>query len=174
MSFSPTFHQICSSSFVHEYWMRILQYQSPPSNNDWTNRAFMEFQLLSNICQLAKRTINNAIKRFLSQPFIVSTVMNEINFERQFNASINQFYQATIYNFDIQKSIIELIMQIDQFYLGSTFWGSSNAYADLIVNTITNEANNYTVGYVSYLFLIMESSVSFLLKIFILFQRECF
>lgn len=162
ISFSPTFHQICSSSFVQGYWIRMLQDQSSPGKNDWRNAAFIEFRLLSDICQLANRTINNAIDRFLSQEFIVSSVMNENEFEKQFNASINQFYQSTLYNFDIQKGITQLIMHINQFYLGSTSWGFSNTYADLFVNTATNKTDNYTIGYVCYLFLIMKLYRSFL------------
>ncbi|CAF1633581.1 unnamed protein product [Adineta ricciae] len=152
MSFSPTFHQICSSVFVSDLWMNILQGQNNIGLNDWRRQASAEFQLLSDLCQLTNKTIKYSINRFLSQVVIVSSVMDEIDFNEQMNASVNQFYRSTLYNFDIQKDIMRLILQVDRFYLATVHWGQSMEAPDLVVNTVTNKTNNYSTQYVCYTF----------------------
>ncbi|UJR07421.1 hypothetical protein I4U23_011707, partial [Adineta vaga] len=147
MSFSPTFHQICSSGFIDDAWIKMLKSsRNYYVSNDWSNKANQQFQLLSDLCRLANRTIIDAIDRFLSQVFIASSIMNEMDFNKQLNSSINQFYQSTLYHFEFQKNIIELIMQVDQLYAGIFIIGSDYSNIGLIVNVITNETNNDTTS----------------------------
>ena len=56
ISLSPTLHQVCSSDFVSECWLSILmsiKHQTRP--NDWGKEASSQFQLLSDLCQLANK-----------------------------------------------------------------------------------------------------------------------
>ncbi|CAF1350011.1 unnamed protein product, partial [Adineta ricciae] len=153
MSFSPTFHQICSSGFVDEDWIILLKTSSNIANdNDWRNQAYKNFQLISDFCRLSNTTIKEAVDRFLSQVFIASTIMNKTDFDKQFNASINQFYRSTLYNFDLLKEVVYLTMQVDQLYSGSfknTFL--YNFDTRLVANVITNETNNITTQQVQFI-----------------------
>jgi len=146
MSFSPTFHQICSSGFIGDAWIQLLNYRATDNyNNDWFTISSAQFQLLADLCDLVNKTINDAARRFLSQIFIASSVINQDDFNKQINASVNQFYQSTLYNFNIQKDIVYLIIQIDQFYMALSISGTDISDPNLILN-INNVTDNYTIG----------------------------
>ena len=143
--------QICSSGFVGADWISILKLAARDLvMNDWRYQAHQHFQTLSDFCQLANKTINSAIKRFLSQLFITASMMNESNFNEQLNASIHQFYRSTLYNFDLPKGMVQLIMQVDQFYSGSLISTLRNYNTKQIVNKIINETTNITLRQVCF------------------------
>ena len=149
LSLSPMFHPICSSSFVHKNWIEILKLNTVLAlPNDWFKKAYIQFQILSDLCQLANMTIIDAIDRFLNQFFIASSVAKETNFAKQLNATLGQFYQSTIYSFVFLKDITNLIMQVDQFYMGVVTALGENAQLDLMTNVITNETSNHQAAQV--------------------------
>ncbi|UJR07167.1 hypothetical protein I4U23_011455, partial [Adineta vaga] len=98
LSISFRFHQICSSGFVDDGWLKILHPRGVDSmKKNWRNHAFVQFQMLSEFCRIANETINDAINRYLSQAFIASSVMNEIDFKQQIDAVFTQLYQSLIF-----------------------------------------------------------------------------
>ncbi|CAF0862711.1 unnamed protein product [Adineta steineri] len=120
LSLSPRLHQICSSHFVHNHWINILRSRRKHFPlKDWRSQLYLQVQFLSDFCRLANKTIDDAVIRYLSQLFIVSSVMHETEFNKQINASLNQFYQSTTYNFDVMTDVLRLLMQIDQLYVQS-------------------------------------------------------
>ncbi|CAF0991108.1 unnamed protein product [Adineta steineri] len=120
LSLSPRLHQICSSHFVHNHWINILRSRRKHFPlKDWRSQLYLQVQFLSDFCRLANKTIDDAVIRYLSQLFIVSSVMHETEFNKQVNASLNQFYQSTTYNFDVMTDVLRLLMQIDQLYIQS-------------------------------------------------------
>ncbi|CAF1511481.1 unnamed protein product [Adineta ricciae] len=153
LSFSPVFHSICSSSFVHKYWIEILKLtRAPIMPNDWRKEAYLQFQILYDLCQLANKTIIDATDRFVNQFFIVSSVLNETNFAKQLDATLDQFYQSTLYNFILLKDIASLIMQVDQFYMGAKYASQNHAELRLSINVTTEETSNYQVAQVQFAF----------------------
>ncbi|CAF1497941.1 unnamed protein product, partial [Adineta steineri] len=139
---SPHYHQICSSGFVDNIWIDMLR--GTTINiiyNDWRSRASPLFQLLSDFCQLANKTIDDAVKRYLSQLYIASFVMNEDDFDKQLNSSLNQFYGSTVHNFDLMANVLQLLMQIDQPYIGANRRGSHNSDTNLIGNFVEDKTN---------------------------------
>lgn len=120
VSLSPRLHEICSSDFVDEVWISILMsitYQMIPF--DWLNHGGSQFQLLSELCQLANETINDAVHRFLQQSLISSTIVNEIDLKEQLNASLEQLFSSTIVYFDQLIDIVHLHLQVDQPFIQS-------------------------------------------------------
>ncbi|CAF4149603.1 unnamed protein product, partial [Adineta steineri] len=88
VSLSPVSHQVCSSGFVTDDWVALLKRSTITEQpDDWRNRAGAQFQLLSDFCQLANKTIDDSVDRFLKKFFIASTVFNEIDFNTQLNSS---------------------------------------------------------------------------------------
>ncbi|CAF4110386.1 unnamed protein product, partial [Adineta steineri] len=139
---SSHYHQICASGFVDNIWIDMLR--GTTINiiyNDWRSRASPLFQLLSDFCQLANKTIDDAVKRYLSQLFIVSFVMNEDDFDKQLNTSLNQFFQSTIHNFDLMTNALQLLMQIDQLYIGANKRALGNLDTNLIGNFVEDKTN---------------------------------
>ncbi|UJR34132.1 hypothetical protein I4U23_021539 [Adineta vaga] len=144
LSLSPRFHKICSSYFIHTDWIDMLRIQRKYYHaDDWRTSAFLQFQFLSDFCHLARKTIDEATIRFSSQLFIVSSVMNEIEFNKQINKSLNQFYQSIVYDFGLTTDVLQLLIQIDQLYVES----SKQAFGEidnvnLISDIITDETNS--------------------------------
>ncbi|CAF4167289.1 unnamed protein product, partial [Adineta steineri] len=119
MSLSPTLHQVCSSNFVHDGFLSVLNGKgSSETKNDWTIRAFSHFQLLTKLCRLANETIKAAVDRFIMRSIVISNVLNENDFNTQINVTLDQFYQSTIADFRFAVDIQRLFVQIDQPYTG--------------------------------------------------------
>jgi hypothetical protein len=141
----PILHQVCSSDFVSDDWISILKSIPEVSmkNNDWRRNAHSQFQLLSILCQLANKTINDAVHRFIMQSFITSSVLIENHFNIQFNTTLNQFFNSMIIYFGLLVNTVRLLHQVDQPLMGSL----STRYPDKLniipkVKIITNETNN--------------------------------
>ncbi|CAF1531411.1 unnamed protein product [Adineta ricciae] len=138
----PTFHQLCSSGFIDVSWIKMLKIDVGITiDNDWRNHAPPQFQLLSNFCEIAKKTINDAMKRYLSQLFIVSSVMNENDFYKIINSSLKQFYHSTAYTFGLTINTSQLLMQADQLYTGRTGIKEHTITDELIQNEIIDITN---------------------------------
>jgi len=144
ISLSPILHQVCTSDLVNDPWLEtVQQYFTPLSSQDWRNRAFSYFQLLNDLCKLANKTIDDAVHRFLSQPFVASSVISEMDFNTQSNATLEQFYQSTITYFDLLVETVYLLMQVDQPHMESLRDIMNLFDTNLLLNIITNETNNH-------------------------------
>ncbi|CAF4357593.1 unnamed protein product, partial [Adineta steineri] len=146
VSLSPTLHQVCSSGFVTDNWLKLLKKSTTtvyPS--DWRNRALPQFQLLSDFCRLANKTIDDSVDRFLQQFFIASTVFNEIDFDTQLNATLRQLYNSTILDFRLQNEVVRLLLQVDQPYMASLEIIDCCWLSNLIISRTTNEKNNQSL-----------------------------
>lgn len=118
ISLSPILHQVCSSDFVSKSWISILMSiinQQVPI--DWRNQAGPQFQLLSDFCQLANQTIDDAVRRFIAQSFISSIVLTKFDFDRQLNATLDQFFHSTVIYFAQLVDTVDLHMQVDQPFI---------------------------------------------------------
>ncbi|CAF1470536.1 unnamed protein product, partial [Adineta steineri] len=139
---SPHYHQICSSGFVDDDWIDMMKsnlYDIIPK--DWRFRASPLFQLLSDFCQLANETINDAVKRYLSKLFIASFVMNKDDFNKQLDSSLSQFYRSTVHYFDLMTNALRLLMQTDQLYKGPLRNTMDNSDTNLIENVVEDKTN---------------------------------
>ncbi|UJR19904.1 hypothetical protein I4U23_023036 [Adineta vaga] len=140
ISLCPTLHKVCSSEFIDPDWISIWEELSSIwAPVDWRNKAHGYLQLLSDLCQLANKTKNNAVSHFLLQSFVASNVLNETDFNIQMNATLNQFYHTTITYFDLLVETANLLIQVDQPYTGSVvlFWNIDDE--NLLVHIATNE-----------------------------------
>ncbi|CAF1371606.1 unnamed protein product [Adineta ricciae] len=121
LTLSPRFHQICSSGFVHNSWISLLRkFYTSNYDEDWLSHSSRHFQFLSDFCSLAQETVEKSISRYRSQLFIVSSVMNQTDLEKQINASLEQFYQSTIFDIRLMINILQLFLQINQLYADSS------------------------------------------------------
>ncbi|CAF4210813.1 unnamed protein product, partial [Adineta steineri] len=151
VSLSPTLHQVCSSGFVADDWLKLLKKGTTIHHpNDWRNRAWAQFQQLSDFCRLANKTIDDSVDRFLKQFFIASNAFNEINFDTQLNATLRQFYTSTIFDFSLQNNVVRLLLQIDQPYMGPSEIIDKYFFSNLIITNIENEKNNRSLRQVSF------------------------
>jgi hypothetical protein len=141
ISLSPTLHQVCSSDFVSKSWISIVMSLTNLDINlhidiDWRSQAGPQFQLLSDLCQLANKTIDDAVRHFITQPFITSSVLTEFDFYTQSNATLDHFFNSTIIYFDQLVDTVHLHMQVDQpfFQLESATVTSKNVIARVVTD----------------------------------------
>lgn len=138
ISLSPSLHQVCSSELITDEWISILKQSTTIfAFLDWRNNAFQQFQLLSNLCELANTTISDAVKRFLSSSYITSNVITEIDFNAQLESTLHRFFNSTVVYFGHFVDMVDLLMQVDQPYMGTV--ADHNAFnADLLPKLIIN------------------------------------
>ncbi|CAF0872304.1 unnamed protein product [Adineta steineri] len=105
---------------------------------DWRTTIGPQFSLLSDLCQLANNTIYDSVHRFLLQSFVASTVLSEDNLNTQLNATFNQLFRSTIVNFGFLVDIVQLLMQVDQPFMGSVQSGLSGFAPSLGANITGN------------------------------------
>ena len=143
ISLSPILHQVCSSGFVKDPWLSTMtSIATFRMSIDWRNRAFSQFQLLSDLCQLSKKTTNDAVQRFLLQSFVASSVLPKTDFDRELNVTLNQFYQSTTTYFDLLVETVHLLMQVDQPYMESPRIIPDVLDTNLLLNIIKNATTN--------------------------------
>ncbi|CAF1305597.1 unnamed protein product [Adineta ricciae] len=142
ISLSPVLHQICSSGFVTNDWIyQIMSNMFIVVSYDWRLKAYKQFQILSDLCQLANATIDAAMDKFLSQLFVASSVLSEMDFDQQLNATLSQFYQSTAYSFALPNNIIQLIQKTNQYHEGFASQNMPPNYPDsaLIFNSVNSQ-----------------------------------
>jgi len=144
ITLSPILHQVCSSDLVTDQWISILEhikleYPEP----EWRDKAFSQFLLLSHLCKLADRTIDDAVHRFLRQLFIASNLLPESDFGTQFDAVLDQFVQSTIDYFGLLVETTRILIQIDQPYFGVI--KRANDDDNPMAKTTTNATNGKTI-----------------------------
>ncbi|CAF1196346.1 unnamed protein product [Adineta ricciae] len=149
LTLSPRLHQVCTSTFVEDSWIELLMSLTDyRSLKNWRNRASSEFRMLSDFCQLANKTINDAVNRYLSQFFITSSILSKGDFEERINASLKQFYQSTFYHFNSMKNIVHLLMQIDQPFVKSNWATVQTVDNGLVIETTTNDRRAAQIHFV--------------------------
>ena len=130
---SVRLHQVCSSDFVSDRWISQLKSSMLlNNNNDWRQKAHSEFNLLSNLCELAKMTVDNSVNEFLSKSFVTSNMISEINFLNQLDGIFSQFTNSIKINFNILLDTISLTIDVDQPLKGFIVDIESDFQMDLI------------------------------------------
>ncbi|CAF4016489.1 unnamed protein product, partial [Adineta steineri] len=146
VSLSPILHQICSSDFVGTRWLAIMgKGTNSFISSDWRNIAYGQLLLLSDLCRLANNTIDDAIHRFLLQTFIAPIALTEIDLNTQLNVILNQLFNSTIVRFAFLGDTVNLLLQVDQPFVGSIQNGNTNFFPNLIISTPQNEIQNQTL-----------------------------
>ncbi|CAF0992437.1 unnamed protein product [Adineta steineri] len=116
----PRLHQLCSSDFITENWITLLSLSQSDFvgwyEMDWFGFGGTHFRFLSTLCQLANKTVTDAIQRFDIQSFITLNVTTETSFNIQLHIIVNDFAQSFITNFDLLIQTVQLLTQTDQPY----------------------------------------------------------
>ncbi|CAF1652155.1 unnamed protein product [Adineta ricciae] len=102
---------------------------------DWYGFRGRHFRLLATLCELANRTVTDAVHRFGTQSFVTLNVTSETSFNIQLNTIVHAFAQSFSTNFDLLVKIVQLFTRADQPYTQS-----SN---DNLVNSGTQDDINY-------------------------------
>ncbi|CAF1423892.1 unnamed protein product [Adineta steineri] len=143
ISFYPRFHQICTSDLLDKRWILLLERITKRQlKSDWRSQASSQFKLLTHLCLIARKTVNDSIERFLSESFISADLVNEEEFSIQINITLTQFFQTTKYSLNILNQLTHLLMQVDQPFTGQYFGTKLN-----VVRDITNDKQPLKINF---------------------------
>ena len=100
LSFSPRYHQICSSEYISQSWISSLF-----SDNitryfplDFRISASSQFQTLAFLCRTTSTFVSNALLEFGMNRLLSTHVLSPINFDAQNAASVQHLQTSTIAN----------------------------------------------------------------------------
>ncbi|CAF1412535.1 unnamed protein product [Adineta ricciae] len=99
---SAKFHQVCSSDFVSEEWIRLLYEANSTTLRyvvDFRATAFNQFQILRQLCQLSSTTISDGIEAFYQKSLISGKLLNKDLFSAQVQSDISTFTRITTEEF---------------------------------------------------------------------------
>ena len=127
VSLAPIFHPVCSSDLVSEEWIAILVRIrfSDSSNQAWMNEASRYFRYLSALCQLANRTINEGVRRFVARTIATADVLSEVELNAQLNSTVKRLINSFLDGFhlfmDMSNSLLQVDQPLIQLYYGSIY-----------------------------------------------------
>ncbi|CAF3260117.1 unnamed protein product [Rotaria sp. Silwood2] len=101
---------------------------------DLRNTLSAMWQIIASLCRSAANSINDALTEFASEPLISYTAFSEAYLNVQFQAELEDTWQAAIDRFGRHLTIIQTIAQIDGFMTGvsTNFAGTTAmAYGDI-------------------------------------------
>ncbi|CAF1152034.1 unnamed protein product [Adineta steineri] len=113
ISLKPTLHQICSSAFIGNTWilmMRLIEH----AHSHYQGFGAQHMQLLSTLCDLANKTVDDAVHRFTMRSFATLNVLSELNFKDVLNTTLTQFIQSLLINFKLLIDTSHIFTQVDQ------------------------------------------------------------
>ncbi|CAF0777252.1 unnamed protein product [Adineta steineri] len=82
----------------------------------WFYSAAERFELLSSLCQLADKTIDDAVQRLNATSFITPNLINESDFNSQLDTTLSQFNASVIIQFGLLVDTKHLFIRVDQPY----------------------------------------------------------
>ena len=94
VSIRPRFHQICSSDFSSDRWIKAIysgSYSPYFLPTDFRSSGSAQFQALSGFCRLSQSNIQQANASFSISALISPKVLSETVFRTQFHAIIEEF-----------------------------------------------------------------------------------
>ena len=144
---TPLFHQICSSEFISSTWLDILGKASARQRYryylDFRIAAIGQFQLLTSFCELANRTITDALNLFDTNQFISVSILPSMILVSRAQSIVNTFTNITVSSFRRQLQLMQAAIQgnqvltadINNFYLNVTETLRVDIVPTYVINT---------------------------------------
>jgi hypothetical protein len=98
LSFTPQYHQVCSSEFISQSWISSL-FSINTTNYfplDFRTSASSQFQVIALICNTVIESVSNAVQEFATQQLITSRTLSRSAFDAQSAALTQQLKIVTI------------------------------------------------------------------------------
>ncbi|CAF1054872.1 unnamed protein product [Adineta steineri] len=121
LSIEYTFHQVCTSFFIKQDWIRYLSdnYQAGNiSSYDFRSMGPYLFQALNAFCELVNQTISIRLSQFNSSQYVSASVISSDVFKSQAQSLVNQFNSSTTSDFLLSLTIIRNMTQSNALFAG--------------------------------------------------------
>ncbi|CAF1355865.1 unnamed protein product [Rotaria sp. Silwood1] len=144
ISIQTRFHQICSSDFISDRWIKTINFGSNTtyfSSYDFRTEGSAVFQSLESFCRLSKDYAIQSIDSFNKDLFISQEVLKESLFQSQTNVIIHQFQLSSPIEFTTQLSLIRKMIAGNRF-LSALQTNYMQYYATLYVDFVAITVHN--------------------------------
>ena len=119
MSITPTFHQLCASAFVREWWYESLLYHwSLTQTYDFRLISSSYFRTLAMFCEIANLTITTAYHHFSTTIYVNAEVIPRSIFISQTDSFIRTFQNLTRLDFLYEMTLVKELLHTDQYVSG--------------------------------------------------------
>lgn len=121
VTLEASFHQVCSSDFVSDRWIRTIfsglnaSYFFQP---DFRRTGSALFQALAALCRLSKDNIEQSVASFLATAFISSQALSRNLFESKVPASIEEFQESVSAVFQSQLQLVNQLIFANKLQSG--------------------------------------------------------
>ncbi|CAF0898540.1 unnamed protein product [Rotaria sordida] len=118
VAFETRFHQVCSSDFVSDRWIKAINSGSNSTyffTLDFRTDGSAIFQALASLCHLSKDNTIQSIASFTKESFISPQVLSESVFRLQVNVSIEQFQSTASNGFENQLELVQKMISGNTF-----------------------------------------------------------
>ena len=121
ISLTARLHQVCQSDFVNDSWISMIaasiSWIRDFSRDMYDGINHRHFQLLSTLCQLINRTVEDTIYRFTQRSLVTPNVLTEINLIVELNTTLNQSIQTLLTNFNLLMNMSNIFLHVDQPFI---------------------------------------------------------
>lgn len=117
----PIYHPVCSSDFISSEWIDFLSDRSHHAGFayvDFRISGPLQFKLLQELCSLAVRTVNDALRVFYTRQLVAGAVNRRRQFAVQAHLLIDQFISSTTDTFVLSLDLIRSTTQGNQLVSG--------------------------------------------------------
>ncbi|CAF1382395.1 unnamed protein product [Adineta steineri] len=143
ISASPIFHQVCSSDFVSDVWIRHLAMDNGSTfyGDDFQITGSHAFQALRMLCELAKNTLKNNFAQFYSSQYFSRFAIPEVMLQVQILSILNQLQSSMSDSFLLSFRMIRDTTQVNALF--SALQINHKLYGSKDTGNIFVTANNY-------------------------------
>ena len=145
VNITPYFHQICTSNFVSDSWIKHqydridLLVPFPPT--DFRASATSQYQLLASLCELSQKIIHDSLLELMSNDLINTQLLSSDLLDQQLQMIIDEFQSAILTNFLSKFNLIREMTSVNQImsilYTNFKFISDPVIYAAWQVHTET-------------------------------------
>ena len=143
-SIQSTFHQVCSSDFVSDRWIKTLFAGSVPvygypKPGDFRHLGSAQFQALAGFCRLSELNFQQSIASFKTSTLLSSRVLSETALQSQTQAFIHQLQLTAPNTFKSQLQQVRELTLSNQLLSGL----QTNGLLQLSLYQISNQYKIY-------------------------------
>ena len=122
-SIQVIFHQICSSDFISDRWIKAIYIDLYSTNFDVSNfqtYGSAQFQALAGFCRLSQSIVEQSIASFGLSTLISPKVLSRTVLNSQTESAINQSQLAATNSFRSQLQLVREVTRVNQLISGLT------------------------------------------------------
>ncbi|CAF0982336.1 unnamed protein product [Adineta ricciae] len=91
----PSYHEVCSSVFVSDEWIRYLYIVDVANYQDFSGMVSFQFKLLKSLCRLLQETVSSSLMQFYSTSWVNNQLISRDSFRKRVDNTVEIFQKST-------------------------------------------------------------------------------